>query len=296
MVGGYAAAMSRLALVTEPHSERWEDEELPLIVAALDRAGVAAERVPWSAEADWAAFSLVVVRSPWDLYQHIEDFLAWTRGVETATTVLNPPSVLRWTLDKRYLRELAEAGVSAVPTQFIEPGQAGVFPDGEFVIKPVTSGGAMQTARYAPDGVDAARAHVGRIHARGLAAMVQPYLDHVDSTGERALIFFNGVFSHAIRKDAVLRLGDADDADRESHPSPRPYPPTAAEHDLAAAAMAAVPRHDELLYARVDVADLDDGTPAIMELELVDPWFFLRHGEGSAERYAAAIAQRLSAL
>ena len=34
--------------------------------------------------------------------------------------------------------------------------------------------------------------------------MIQPYLTAVDTFGETALIFFGGVFSHAIRKGPML--------------------------------------------------------------------------------------------
>ena len=39
--------------------------------------------------------------------------------------------------------------------------------------------------------------------------MVQPYLYAVDGHGETALIFFDGDYSHAIRKGQMLRPGHA---------------------------------------------------------------------------------------
>jgi hypothetical protein len=47
-----------------------------------------------------------------------------------------------------------------------------------------------------------------------------------------------------------------------------------------------------LLYARVDMAFLGDGMPAIMEVELIDPVLSLWAGTGAADRLAAAIAGR----
>ena len=65
---------------------------------------------------DWAAFDLVVVRSTWDYPDRREQFLAWA---ESLPYVLNPPDVLRWNTDKRYLDALQ---TDAVPSTFLPPG------------------------------------------------------------------------------------------------------------------------------------------------------------------------------
>ena len=44
-----------------------------------------------------------------------------------------------------------------------------------------------------------------------------------------------------------------------------------------------------LLYARVDLVRLADGTPEVMELELIEPSLYLRYDEGAAERFAEAV-------
>jgi len=54
----------------------------------------------------------VVIRSCWDYHKKSGEFLAWLNRLETTgVKVLNAPTVLRWNLDKIYLRELAERGV-----------------------------------------------------------------------------------------------------------------------------------------------------------------------------------------
>jgi len=275
-----------VALVTAPrYHDRWPEPETPAILAALEARGIPTETVPWYAGADWSAYGLVVLRSPWDLYVQVDDFLLWLRSAARVTRVMNPEPVIHWTLDKHYLGDLADAGVSVVPTTFVAVGdQAPPFPHPEFVVKPVTSGGAMNTARYRPDQSIAARAHIAFLHSQGMAAMIQPYIADVDRSGERALIFFNGVFDHAIRKQAVLKPDEPADAQREPHPQPQPYAPEAAELALARAALAAVPAPDGLLYARVDMAVTADGHPAIMELELVDPVLFTARAQRAATR------------
>jgi hypothetical protein len=113
------------------------------------------------------------------------------------------------------------------------------------------------------------------MHAEGLTAMVQPYMRAIDAGGERALQFFGGRLLHASRKRAVLAPGTAFDATKVAHPGLEPWTPTPAERAVAERALAAVPNAPELLYARVDLVDGEDGQPRVMELELVEPNLFL---------------------
>ncbi len=60
---------------------------------------------------------------------------------------------------------------------------------------------------------------------------------------------------------------------------------------VASAALAAVP--GDPLYARVDLVRLEDGSPAVIEVELAEPAFFCGLSPGSADRFAAAVFGRL---
>ena len=62
------------------------------------------------------------MRSTWDYQERRDEFLAWARGI--GDRLVNPPAVLEWNTDKRYLRELADAGLPVVPTALVEPGEA----------------------------------------------------------------------------------------------------------------------------------------------------------------------------
>ena len=67
---------------------------------------------------------LIIVRSPWDYIQNETNkiqFFAWLDAIEHAgLPVANPPSLMRWLLDKHYLQDLASLGVLIIPTQYIE--------------------------------------------------------------------------------------------------------------------------------------------------------------------------------
>ncbi|MFE7166115.1 RimK family alpha-L-glutamate ligase [Streptomyces sp. NPDC057616] len=284
--------MPRVALATyDPGPRPSKDRDLPVLVRELRAAGADAVGVPWDDPGtDWGGFDLVVVRSTWDYSRRAGEFVAWAQKVAAVTRLANPAEVVRWNTDKRYLGDLAEAGVPVVPTRYLAPGDAPVLPAGhEYVVKPATGAGARYAARYTPDRRDAALRHLARMHEEGLTAMVQPYLSGIDAGGERALQFFGGRFLHASRKGAVLAPGTAYDADKVAHPDLVPWSPTPAELAVAERALAAVPDAAELLYARVDIADGEDGRPVLMELELVEPNLFLGLHPGSVAAVRDAI-------
>ncbi|WP_155057914.1 ATP-grasp domain-containing protein [Streptomyces blattellae] len=284
--------MPRVALVTyDPGPEPGKDSDLPGLVRALREAGAGADAVHWDhPDADWAAYDLVVIRSTWDYSRRVDEFLAWTRKCAALTRLANPAEVVRWNADKRYLGDLAAAGVPVVSTRYIAPGEpAGLPDDHEFVVKPATGAGSRYAARYTPDDHDIAVRHLARMHGEGLTAMVQPYLRGIDVSGERALQFFGGRLLHASRKRAVLTPGTAYDAAKVAHPGLEPWTPTPAELSVAERALAAVPDGAGLLYARVDLVDGPDGEPRVMEAELVEPNLFLFLHPTSLPRVVEAI-------
>jgi glutathione synthase/RimK-type ligase-like ATP-grasp enzyme len=292
--------MSRngIALVTAPRiDDHWHDDEIATTAATLRGLGVPTDVVAWyDDDVDWASYRLVVLRSPWDIYWHLDEFSIWLSGIEEKAPLLNPAETVAWNLDKRYLATLSAASVNIVPTTFIEASDpTPEFPGREFVIKPTTSAGALQTARYRPEQTDKAAAHIAQLHQKNLGVMLQPYVESIDQTGERCLIFVDGSFDHAIKKGAVLQRDQNRDTYRDAHdahPDPKPYQPTPAEMELAMAALSLAPRVEDVLYTRVDIVDSASGDPAIMELEMVDPVMFFDLSEGSQERFAEAVQRR----
>ncbi|MFJ8792830.1 RimK family alpha-L-glutamate ligase [Streptomyces sp. NPDC102462] len=270
--------MPRIALATyDPGTEPNRDRDLPVLLRALTDAGAEAAAVHWDDPGvDWSGFDLVVIRSTWDYAWRAEEFVAWAERAGKATRLANPAAVVRWNTDKRYLGDLAAAGVPVVPTRYVAPGSAAELPDDrDFVVKPTFGAGARYAARYAPGERGTALRQLARMHEEGLTAMVQPYVRGIDVGGERALQFFGGRLLHASRKRAVLAPGTAYDAEKVAHPDLEPWLPTPAELAVAERALAAVPDAPELLYARVDLVDGEDGTPQVMELELIEPNLFL---------------------
>jgi glutathione synthase/RimK-type ligase-like ATP-grasp enzyme len=285
--------MTSLALATAI-AAAGTDEDLHPLQAACEAEGLQADIVAWDdPTVSWARFDAVLLRSTWDYTLRLAEFLAWCERVSALTALLNPVEVVRWNTDKHYLGELAAKGVPAIASHYIEPGgDPQAFPDfEEFVVKPCVGAGSRGARRFVRAERAAAVAHTAMLLAAGQSVLVQPYLRQVDEAGETALIFFDGQFSHAIRKGPLLRRGE--DATRAlfapEHIGART--PLDTERRVAKAVLAALP-FPRLAYARVDLLPSPEG-PQLLELELTEPSLFFATAPGAAARFAHVLAQRL---
>jgi glutathione synthase/RimK-type ligase-like ATP-grasp enzyme len=271
------------------------DDDLPPLLDALRARGHVAEAVAWDdPTVSWSRFDLVLLRSTWNYTECPVEFLAWCERVAASTRLLNPPGLVRWNTDKRYLADLASKGVPVIPAHFLAPGDdPASFPThAEFVVKPCIGAGSRDTQRYTAPNRAAAVAHAKRLLDAGRHVLVQPYLEAVDTAGETALLFFAGRFSHAIRKGPLLQRDGAATAALFAPEAITPREPSSAEIDVAHRALAAIPGGAPL-YARVDLLPSADG-PQLLELELTEPSLFFDHAPGSAERFVAAIESTLA--
>ena len=299
--------MPRIALVTA-RAARDLDADLPPLQAALQAAGARVEVVDWDDPAvQWSRFDLALLRSTWDYVARLAEFLDWAASAAAQTRLANPLSLVRWNVDKHYLGDLAQAGVPVVPGAFIEPGadaagalaaflDAGAGRDAaEFVVKPAVGAGSRDARRHPRDARADAAAQAGDLLAQGRSVLLQPYLARVDAEGETALVHVEGVFSHAIRKGALLQPGAGATEGLFAPEAITAREATAAERAVAAAAIATIPGPGTPLYARVDLIRDDAGHPRVLELELVEPSLFFDHAPGAAARFARHVLARADA-
>ncbi len=284
----------RIALATCAHLPTWEVDDLPLI-QAFEAAGALVERPAWDdPRVVWQRFDAVLIRTTWDYHRRRDAFVAWAREVDAATTLLNPASIVQWNSHKSYLRDLEARGVSVVPTEWIEQPRdvaALVRAHGwrRGFLKPIVGATAEGTLPFDADaaGLAVAQAHADQLLVGG-GALLQPFLD-VATHGERSAIAVDGQVTHFVRKDPPpgdYRVQDdygATDA---------PHVPSESERAFVDGVLGAIP--DVLAYARVDWLLDARGEPRLVELELIEPSLFLRHGPGCAPRLVEAVTRRLS--
>lgn len=291
----------RVLLVTSSSLPALIEDDRPLLPALVARGIDPAVAVWDDPAADWAGAEVSVIRSTWDYTIRRDEYLAWSARAGRLTRLCNPGGVLAWNTHKGYLLQLAARGVPVVPTWLVRAGDAPALDElaqanemRRVVIKPAVGAGARGARVIALDqAVDraAGEAHLGALLASG-DVLVQPFQAAADGHGERSLVFFDGRFSHAMRKPSLLGC----DVDQRS--SPCIVPAVASSAELAAAeavlveTAALLALTEPLLYTRVDLVPDGAGAPQLMELEVTEPRLFLGDCEGACERLADAIARR----
>jgi glutathione synthase/RimK-type ligase-like ATP-grasp enzyme len=222
------------------------------------------------------------------------EFRAWLDArIASGARMCNSSEILDWNFDKRYLQELAAADVALVPTIVVSRGER---PDivalarargwDDIVVKPTISGGAYRTHRFRLDDAGRYREDIAEtLEDRGI--LIQPFLPEIVSAGELSLMFFDGVFSHAVCK----RPKDGDYRVQSVHGGTSQTVEVRDEWiEGARACIAAVPALP--VYARVDGV-IRDGQFLLMELEVFEPLMFLARHPLAPGRFARAIRGRL---
>jgi glutathione synthase/RimK-type ligase-like ATP-grasp enzyme len=276
-------------LVPDPdYPEPWQWTYDPE-AAVLASGGADVIPIPWTEPGDLPGFDLVLPLVAWGYHAEYPRWLALLdRAEREGWRMINPPALLRWNGDKAYLTELAELGVSTVPTLAVEACCDADLDEARrrfdcdwLVIKPPISASAMCTHRLGPnDDLPA--------DSRGRPTILQPLVEEIARTGEFSLMLFDGEYSHAV----VKRPKSGDFRVQEYHGGvtlPCPVPPAGAV-ELAQEALAAAPAH--ATYARVDIVPDDAGVLRIMELELIEPSLFLDNAPDGGVSFTRSILKR----
>ena len=282
--------MPDVALVTYGELPDLNPDDHPLRAELMAR-GARVHAVRWDdAAIDWRGFDVVVLRSSWDYHRRTAEFRDWLGTQERAGTRLwNPPAVVRWNLDKSYLRDLQRAGVAVPDTLWIEPGRAPDLttlvasrPWSRAVVKPRISLSAHDTWITDRDGAAHDQERFARLVAdRG--ALVQEFVPEVVGAGELSLVYIAGRFSHAMCK----RAGPDDFRVQHQYGgSAELVTASAVARHGAEQALAVVP--GAWLYARVDGVERD-GRLMVMELEVIEPELFLVWSGDAVRSFAEAI-------
>ncbi len=265
--------------------EGWVDDHV--LVEALRDLGISSGFVCWDdPDARWTSTGMVLIRSTWDYHQRLNAFLGWVDYVGTATRLYNRPEVVRWNCHKRYLIELAEQGITTVPTRLVAAGQHAVLGEGQQIIKPAVSIGGDRTIR------GATQADLDALVATD-DVLVQPYVPEVETEGELSIVCVAGEPTHVVRK--IPAAGDF--RAQEHHGASLATIPLRPEHEALARAALDVARDasasvEPPLYARVDAVPVG-GNLLLMELELIEPTLWLRSHPPAAAALARAVARVL---
>jgi hypothetical protein len=277
-----------------------------LALAFLEAKGLRTAVVDWrTVTPDQLDSRLVVLRSTWDYHHYYREFLDWVDVVASRTGIRNSPDLIHWNANKKYLLDLKQRGLSIVPTLFIgreEASQldssslletlAGLELAGQasLVVKPAVGLSTFGVKRFSTsDQVEEICGHVFSL-SRSSDVLIQPYLSAVEAEGEHALVFIDGLYSHAVSKMPFQYLAVAGEAGEKGL--------AASDEEIAFGqnVLSQLPGlcGSKPLYARVDVVHNDQGRLVLMELELIEPSLFLACDANAGARFAEAIEATLN--
>ena len=122
-----------------------------LSIEPMTALGWEVQTVPWLDDVDWNEFDAVYICTPWDYPERKERFLDVLEAIDSSRAILfNDLSLVRWNLQKTYLRDIEDRGGAIVPSTWYkhfesaEPFFAEHGSD-RLVIKPTVGANAMDT-------------------------------------------------------------------------------------------------------------------------------------------------------
>ncbi len=264
------------------------DLQVAALAGQLQRAGHDLVEIAWDDSGlETRGFDAALIGTTWDYWDRPQAFLAALQRLEAAgTRVFNPSSLVAWNMRKTYLKTLAAGGVATLPTLWLDaPGAGDItaafdhFDTDDIVVKRQTGAGADGQIRLKRGEPVLPYHH---------AAMVQPFCPAILDEGEISFVMVDGSLSHALVKRAA-----PGDYRIQSTYGGRQAPLTPSPADLAAAKTVLDALKEVPLYARVDMIRMPNGSLALMELELIEPYLYPEQGPELGERLAEALLKRL---
>ena len=285
----------RVGLVTYHREPDLTEDDRPLI-SALAGQGLDGVPVRWDdAGADWSEFAALIVRSCWDYHVRHDEFLRWLDALERAKVpVFNPVPLVRWNMDKRYLRELQQRGIAIPETQWLERGDPRSLAEllrgagwADAIVKPAISASATDTWRTSAVNAAGGESRFRELTQRA-AVLVQRYVGEIATRGEWSLVFIDGRLSHSGLKRP--RAGDFR-VQKEHGGSVTPSEPPSAVVDASQAVMDALPH--ACMFARIDGVETGAGD-LLMEAECIEPDLFFRFRPTARAELARAVRRRVA--
>jgi hypothetical protein len=272
--------------------------EEQLLKSAFEKQGLTVEITYWDNPSyDWSKTKSVMFRTIWDYFEKFEEFFKWLDEIKHQTQLINSYELVKWNIDKHYLKDLNENGINIVPTYFTKQHKQESLLDisnemewEDLVIKPAISAAAFQTFKILNDQINEKEELFQQL-IKNKDMLVQPFFETISEFGEASLMIFDGKFSHAILKKA--KKGDfrvQDDFGGTVHD----YLPSTEEVKFALEVIKACKTTP--LYGRVDIVWDQEKNIYLSELEIIEPELWIRNYPKSAERIAKAVSNKLKFL
>lgn len=265
--------------------------EQELLKSAFESQGLKVDITYWDNPSyEWQQTKSVLFRTVWDYFERFDEFWDWLEQVKTKTRLINSYELIKWNIDKHYLRDLKNNDIQVVPTYFADKGNnislqeiANLSEWKHIVIKPAISASAFNTYKIINDEIEQKEQLFHEL-LQTHDMLVQPFFPTISELGEASLMVFGGKFTHAILKKA--KTGDfrvQDDFGGTVHD----YNPTQEEIKFAEKVFQSCTSLP--IYGRVDIVWDSNKHIYLSELEIIEPELWIRNRPESANKIAEAV-------
>ena len=258
--------------------------------SAFEAQGLKVDITYWDNPSyEWQKTKSVLFRTVWDYFERFDEFWEWLEQVKTKTRLINSYELIKWNIDKHYLKDLKNNDIQVVPTYFADRGNnislqeiANLNDWKHIVIKPAISASAFNTYKITNDEIEQKEQLFHEL-LQTHDMLVQPFFPTISELGEASLMVFGGKFTHAILKKA--KAGDfrvQDDFGGTVHD----YNPTQEEikSEKVFQSCTSLP-----IYGRVDIVWDTNKHIYLSELEIIEPELWIRNRPESANKIAEAV-------
>ena len=265
--------------------------EQELLKSAFEAQGLKVDITYWDNPSyEWQQTKSVLFRTVWDYFERFDEFWDWLEQVKTKTRLINSYELIKWNIDKHYLRDLKNNDIQVVPTYFADRRNnislqeiANLNDWKHIVIKPAISASAFNTYKIINDEIEQKEQLFHEL-LQTHDMLVQPFFPTISELGEASLMVFGGKFTHAILKKA--KAGDfrvQDDFGGTVHD----YNPTQEEIKFAEKVFQSCTSLP--IYGRVDIVWDSNKHIYLSELEIIEPELWIRNRPESANKIAEAV-------
>ena len=265
--------------------------EQELLKSAFESQGLKVDITYWDNPSyEWQQTKSVLFRTVWDYFERFDEFWEWLEQVKTKTRLINSYELIKWNIDKHYLRDLKNNDIQVVPTYFADRENnislqeiANLNDWKHIVIKPAISASAFNTYKITNDEIEQKEQLFHEL-LQTHDMLVQPFFPTISELGEASLMVFGGKFTHAILKKA--KAGDfrvQDDFGGTVHD----YNPTQEEIKFAEKVFQSCTSLP--IYGRVDIVWDSNKHIYLSELEIIEPELWIRNRPESANKIAEAV-------
>jgi len=278
--------MRRVAFLSMDYMEGFFTYD-DLLIEPFKNINWQVDTIPWKAKnIRWNDYDCVIVRSTWDYQKSPDEFLQVLEEIDSQTRLENSLEVMKWNMNKTYLRDLEEKGIKIVPSIWCDRFDELELPEffeqlksDEIIIKPTISANADHTYWLNKRNVNSQLSTLNsQFSSRSF--VVQPFMEKILTEGEYSLFYFGGKYSHTILK--IPKQNDF--RVQEEHGGIIKHVLPEREMKRRADKILGVIEED-LLYARIDFVRTMENDFALIELELIEPSLYFNMDPDSPEKF-----------